>query len=379
MLQYMLWRVIWPELPDGIIRIYMRLFDRYLFKQLFLATVFIALILAAVILLTQSMRFLELVIDAGASSFMFWVLTFLALPRFFEVLLPISLMAATVFIYNKMLIDSEIVVMRGAGASPLSLARPALYLSALITLILLVMTMWLAPLSLANMQHTRQVVKAQYSALLFREGVFNKAGDGLTVYVRDRLPGGELQGLMIHDSRNKAVPPVTIMAKKGVIVSGDDGQQVVVFDGARQDFNEKTGALNRLDFDRYTIDLPDDSGPVRQRWQEPDERTFYELLNPDPDSVRDQDSIREFMVEAHRRIISPFLAPAFCVIALTCLLLGPSRRHGYSRRISVAMVGVIVLQGLYLAAFNISRQSDWGLFMMYVLVLLPLLSGLFSW
>lgn len=356
----------------------MRLFDRYIFRQLLIATIFIAVILAAVILLTQSMRFLELVIDAGASGFMFWVLTFLALPRFFEVLLPVSLMAATVFVYNKMLIDSEIVVMRGAGASPLSLARPALYLSFFITALLLVMTMWLAPLSHASMQHTRQVVKAQYSALLFREGVFNRAGDGLTVYVRDRLPGGELQGLMIHDSRDKAAPPVTIMAKKGVIVSTDEGQRVVVFEGARQDFNNKNGTLNRLAFDRYTIDLPDDSGSVRQRWPEPDERTFRELLSPDPDSARDRESKRDFMVEAHRRVISPLLAPAFCVIALSFLLLGPVKRGGYGRRISFAMIGVIVIQGLYLGAYNMSRQSDWGLVIMYLLVLLPLAAGLFS-
>lgn len=65
-----------------------------------------------------------------------------------------------------------------------------------------------------------------------------------------------------------------------MIVSDKEGQQVIVYDGSRQEFDPATGALNRLDFQRYSLDLPD-AAPVRQRWREPDERTLIELLNPD--------------------------------------------------------------------------------------------------
>jgi lipopolysaccharide export system permease protein len=355
----------------------MSVFDRYLFKNLLLATVFVTITLAAIILLTQSLRFLELVMDSGASSTMFWFLTFLALPRFFEVILPIALMAAVVFVYNKMTIDSELVVMRTVGFSPMVLARPAFVMAGISTVFLFLMTTWLAPLSLANMQHMRQVVKAQYSSLLFREGVFNSVAPGLTVFVRQRTPSGELKGMMIHDSRDKKLSPVTITAKRGVLVITEEGQQVVVFDGLRQNINEKTKTLNRLNFDRYTIDLPDGTGPVRQRWKEPDERTFFELLSPDEKSIRDQESIRDFIVEAHRRIVSPLLAFSFTVLALVCLLLGPVDRKGHSIRIVFVILGVIIMQGLYLAAFNLSRQSDLGLIGMYIIVLAPLFVGLF--
>ena len=93
-------------------------FDKYLFRSILIATVFMTLTLATIIFLSQSLRFLELVIESGASSKMFWVLTFLALPRFFEVVVPIALMAATLFTYNRLTMDSELVVMRSAGYSP---------------------------------------------------------------------------------------------------------------------------------------------------------------------------------------------------------------------------------------------------------------------
>ena len=125
----------------------MSIFDRYIFKNLLIATCFIAVTLAAVIFLTQSLRFLELVIESGASSGSFWVLTFLALPRFFEIILPLSLMAAILFLYSRMTSDSELVVVRSMGYAPMSLARPAVILALIVTLLLFTITLWVAPKS----------------------------------------------------------------------------------------------------------------------------------------------------------------------------------------------------------------------------------------
>ena len=352
-------------------------FDRYLFKGLGIATAFVAVTLAMIIFLTQSLRFLELIMDSGASGAAFLMLTLLALPRFFEIILPLALVAGILFVYNRMTIDSELVVMRATGASPQALARPALILSGGVMLVLLVMTTWLGPVTLANMQYLRQVIKAQYSTLLFREGVFNPVGKGLTVFLRERTYSGELLGLMIHDARPVNEAPLTVIAKRGVLVSTDTGQQVVVYDGSRQSYNPEDGKLARLDFARYTIDLPEGSSPVRERWKEPDERTFWELLRIDPDNAAEQANRQDFVVEAHRRLISPFLAPAFAVIALAAMLLGPIDRRGMGRRVGGAVIAVVVLEVLYLAAFNLSREHLAGLVLMYGLVFIPLFGGLF--
>ncbi len=352
------------------------LFDRYVLKGLAFSTISTAITLTAIILLTQSLKFLELIINSGASSSAFWMLAFMALPRFFEVVLPIALMIATLFIYNRMISDSEIVVMRAAGKSPMRLARPALALAIIVTFLLLFITTWLTPISLSNMQKMRHVIKAQYSTLLFREGVFNSIGKDLTVYIHNRTRGGELEGLIIHDSRSTLPAPVTIIAKRGVIVATDEGQQVLVYDGSRQDFNNKTGALNQLDFERYSIDLPENV-VSNNRWKEADERTFFELLHPDETNIIDMQHKEKFIAEAHRRIVTPFLAFSFVVISLCCLLLGPVNRRGQARRVFFAVLVIIVLQGLYLGVFNVAMKSSLGLVLMYAVVFLPLFLSLF--
>lgn len=352
-------------------------FDRYLFKTLALATGFISVTLALVIFLTQSLRQLELVMDSGASGGLFLMLTLLALPRFFEIILPIAVMAAIVFTYHRLTMDSELVVMRATGSSPRILARPALWMAGIVMVIIFIMTAWLGPVTLSNMQSLKQVIKAQYSSLLFREGVFNPVVDGLTIFVRDRASNGDLQGLMIYDSRPANKSPVTVIAKRGVLVLDDKSQQVVVYDGSRQSYDLVTGNLTRLDFARYTIDMPQGNGPVNEHWREPDERTLWELLKPDFTNVDDRNARWEFIIEAHRRIISPLLAPAFALIGLSFLLLGPIDRRGMGRRIMGAVLSVCVIEALYLTAFNFSKHSVGGLVLMYILALGPTIIGLY--
>lgn len=354
----------------------MKIFDGYILKNLAVATVSVSVVLATVIVLTQSLRFLELVIDSGASSTSFWILTFLALPRFFEIILPLSLMAATIFIYNRMTMDAELIAVRAMGYSPMALARPALRLAVIVTILLWGVTMWIAPKSLAGMHELRQVIKASYSSLLFRPGVFNQVGAGLTVYIRSRTADGELRGLMIHDTRENQATPSTILAKRGMLVSRDGAGQVVVFDGSRQEYNPQTGILHRLNFERYTIDLPE-SGPVRARWQEPGERSLGDLLHPDLAVQRDRESLREFRVEIHRRIAAPLLALLFTVISCCALLLGPLERRGQGRRVVAAIASVVLIQSAFLAASSLSRNSDWGVVLMYAVPVLPLAILLF--
>lgn len=349
----------------------MRTFDSYMMKHLAIATLVIGVVLAGVIFLTQSLRFLELVIEAGASSLSFWALSFLALPRFLEIILPLALMAGVLFVYNRMVLDLELVVARSAGMSTLALARPAALLSVILCGVLLFITLWGAPKALSSMQQMQQVVRAQFSNLLFREGVFNQVGNGLMLYIREREGAGELRGLLIHDSREKDALASTIIAQKGQVISNEDGYQVTVFNGARHQYNAQSGVLQRLNFDSYKIELPS-SEKVNKRWREPEERTIFELLHPDFKNHNDVKNAREFRIEIHRRFTSPFMAISLCFVALSALLLGPVNRRGQSKRIMGGVAAAFVVQGGYLSAFNMALDSNVGLVVMYLFVGAPL-------
>ena len=349
----------------------MSVFDKYMIRNIAVSTLFVALTLSVIIFLTQSLKFLELVIESGASSGVFWQLTFLALPRFFEFILPVAVMVAVVFVYSRMISDSEVVVLRASGYSALELARPALLFALFVTVLLMAITMWVGPKSVSKLQDMRQTIKSQFSMLFFKEGVFNQIGKGLTVYIREKDGQGVLRGIVIHDSRAKNPVPSTVIARQGMLVGKDGGFEVLVQEGSRQEYDSKKQILNRLNFDRYTIDLPN-SEEVTQRWVEPDERTIWELMSPDLSDQNDVRYLDSLRLEIHKRFISPFLALTYALLGCATLLLGPYDRRGQARRIVLAIVATTVLQGLYLSAFNIAEESVFGLILMYGIVFVPL-------
>ena len=92
--------------------------DRYMFYQQLWALIAVTGGLAALIWLTQSLRFVELVVNHGLSIGVFLELTGLLIPSFVAVILPITTFVVIQFIYQRLAGDRELTVMRSAGLSP---------------------------------------------------------------------------------------------------------------------------------------------------------------------------------------------------------------------------------------------------------------------
>lgn len=350
------------------------LITRYLFKTLAAVTFFVAITLTSVIWLTQSMRFLELIVNSGAPAGIFMQLVFLSLPKFLEVILPLALLTAIIFIYNKLISDNELIILRACGFNQAKLAQPALILSGFLMAFLLLLSMWMSPYAHAKMQHLRQVIKAEYSSFLIQEGVFNNFGN-MTVYASKQDRDGGLHGLLLHDHRDKSVPPITIMAERGRIIMAEDGPNVIVYDGSRQQRNAQNGTLTRLNFDEYLIKITDYQRKVRLRWKKADERSLSELLNPDLSDKRNVASQDAFRAEIHKRIIMPINTFSLSFIALVCLLFGPFNRRGQTKRILTAVMIVIIFQGLSLSLTSLATKHWFFIITMYLTAFLPIILG----
>ncbi len=354
-----------------------KVYDRYMLRQLAVSTCVVSVGLSMVILLTQSLRLIELVIRSNASGPDFLALMALSFPRFLEAVMPASVLIATLFVFHRLTIDSEMVVLRASGASPFRLARPVLTSGIIFGLILLVMSLWVSPTGVAQMQTMRKEIRAQYAHLLFRDGIFNTVGSDLTAYVRQQAQDGRLVGLMVHDTRNvaKGGPAITVVARSGNIVSEKDGQKIIVYDGSRQELDPATGKFSRLDFNQYTLDIPNSEKEVGERWRESDERTLRELIHPGANSNDSQRA--QFRAELHRRLSTPFLMISFAMIAAGCLLIGPFSRSGNVPLVTAGAVGGLFLQGAYLFVFSLAKKSPLACAFLYVLAILPILTTLF--
>src|SRR5258708_29165499 len=97
---------------------------RYSLRQTLATRVFVAVCFTAAVWLLQSLRLIDLIVNRGLSAGLFAYLAILFLPRFVDVVLPIAVFIAVLFTYNRLLIESALVVVRPAGMSQPDLAPP---------------------------------------------------------------------------------------------------------------------------------------------------------------------------------------------------------------------------------------------------------------
>jgi lipopolysaccharide export system permease protein len=316
--------------------------ERYMFRQLIIVAVLVTMTLTLAIWLTQSLRFVELIVNRGLTLQSYLYLTLLLLPSFLSLMLPVSLFTSVLFTYNKLITDSELIVLRAAGLGPFQLARPALLLAGVVVLMGYFLSLYLLPWSDRQFKDLEFNVRTDYSAVLLKEGTFNNISAGITIYIRSREADGELQGILIHDNRVRD-KSFTLMAERGRLAITDEGPRVVLVNGNRQQVDPADGKLSLLHFDRYSVDLGKIGQAQQNRWREPRERFLHELLSPSNDP-NDQAYASRLRAEAHSRLTTPLLGFTFTLISLAALLSGEFNRRGQSRRVLTAIALAAMLQ-----------------------------------
>jgi lipopolysaccharide export system permease protein len=319
----------------------MRVFERYILRQLVWVAVFVTLALTLAVWLSQSLRFMDYIVNRGLPVSDFLMLMSLMLPRFFGVVLPIAAFVAVLFVYNKLANESELAVMRAAGLSQWQIAKPGLWLALGITAAVYAVSLYFMPASYREFKDLQFEMRNSYSSVLLQEGVFNTLGEDLTVYVRARTADGALRGVMVHDAREQ--PAVTLLAERGAIVETDAGPRVLLIDGSRQSVDEAEGRLAMLYFDRYTVDIEQPQRAMTDRWRQPEERYLQNLLWP-ADSGNDRRYANELIAEGHRRLQFPLYTLAFAGIGLAAILAGEFSRRGQAKRIASGVAAVAALQ-----------------------------------
>jgi lipopolysaccharide export system permease protein len=340
---------------------------RYILGQLVMATVFITLALTFAIWLTQSLRLIDYIVNRGLPASTFLTFIGLLLPSFLGVVLPVATFVAALFVYHKLAMDSEMVVMRATGLSQLQLARPAIILAATVTLLVYAISLYFLPISYRNFKDLQNDFRNDFSTVLLQEGVFTALTDDITVYVRQRSADGELRGILVHDNRDPQ-KPVTMMAERGAMVPSELGPRVVMENGNRQEVEPGTGRFSLLYFDRYTVELSEFVEAAQSRWREPKERFLTELLFPSNDR-RDQRYRLELIAEGHQRLVGPLYTVVFVLIGMAALLAGEFNRRGQTGRVLVAIACVAALEGVSLALHDLASRSSAAVPAMYAAVL----------
>lgn len=331
----------------------MNIVQGYVFRQALGPLVAILGALAAIAILTQGLNRLDIIVDNRQSAMAFVWVTLLATPQLISLILPLAVFFAVAFAINRMHTESETTVLYAAGFSAWRLAQPVIMLACMAAVAHLWVTTVIQPASSTEMRETIYDIRADVASSLVREGDYTFPAEGLTMYARERAPGGEMRDLFVHDARQR--PAVTYTARTGLITMANGVPQLVMIEGQIQRQSE-TGAVETLDFDRYPLILNELVDGETDLVLKPGDRTLAQLFFPDPTNHFDQRNVDRLTAEGHYRLAAPLLNIALAMIALAGLLGGEFSRQGYLGRLlwasGVALLVRLLALGLQAAAVD---------------------------
>ena len=353
----------------------MKIYVSYVLRHLAVPTFFITLSLVCVVWLTQSLRFIDLIINQGLPVSEFLRLIVLLLPSLFGLVLPIAILCSALYTYNKLNYESEILVLRAAGVSRLGIARPAIILAVVVAMIGYFISLYALPVSYRNFKDLQNYFRDNYASLMLEEGIFNKPVEGLTIYISSRAADDTLKGILIHDNR---VPlhPTTLIGESATAQRGANGLQFLMHNATRQQIDRDTGKISLLYFDSYPFDVDFFGQNKVDRGLKSDEMFVSQLLHPDPSLPKKQRNKQ--IADGHNRLIWPFYNFSLPMMILALMLSGDYNRRGQTKRIMTAVVLAIILISLGMTFKNIASDGKkFAIVLMYVPSALTVLFSLY--
>jgi lipopolysaccharide export system permease protein len=295
----------------------MRIFSKYVFRQAVGSFLLIMVSLTGVVWIALALRQFNVVTSEGQDTWMLIKMTSLAVPNLMAIIAPFSYLIAALHTLNRLNTDSELIVLSASGEKVWTAARPLLLLALVVSIFLAFVSHIAQPWSMRLLRDYLVQVRSDLLTQVIQPGRFSSPEAGLMFHIRDRDAEGELLGLVMHDTRDKAQSQ-SYLAEHGTIVKQDGTAYLVMTNGHIIRRTDADGPPQIVAFDKYVVDLdrfePQDAGAGELK---PRERYYSELVNPGPNSKIFQANPGQFRAELHERFTNPLypIAFAFLIIA----------------------------------------------------------------
>lgn len=331
----------------------MKLYAKYLLQKTAFAFAAIISVLILLIWFSRAISFVKYVTENGVALSQFFYLFILILPWLLLFITPISLFAAILLIFNRMLMSNEITILKNSGLTKLQICKPVILFSLIISLFCYIVSFYMMPYANKELRYSRVNIENNYASLSFNPQTFETLKD-LTIYARNRDEKNQLFGLILYDKRSPQYS-LTITAQTGHISVDDKSALLHMENGTVQRYNYSDHKTEILNFDNYVFNLTESQkSDVTLKWK-PGELYLHELLNPS-ENLEESDRLK-YRIEINQRFTYPLFPIALTLIAVAFVLRGQFNRHGNSKNTVLGILTAGAFLGLTIASYNLIETS----------------------
>lgn len=324
----------------------MKIINKYFLRQLVAIFIMLLLILTGLAWMMQIMSMMKFLLKYGINLGDFLGLTSLMIPFIMSIIVPFVTFIAVIFVYNKLISDNEVTVLAASGLSPRQIARPAIKLAAILTVLNLVLNIWIVPASQSLFYDTQWNLKYGMAHMKLQEASFTDITEGLVVYV-DKVSGHDLNQVMLSDTRDEKSPS-TIFAEKGKLVSTSRGLSLVMSNGALQSMGDNvvTGTFDTFDMDLNVAEKENSSSFKVRRVP------TWDLLRVAFDAQTKKQH-KMILTEMCNRFLTPLMNIILSLLCVTILLRSSLLRRRASFAPAVAVGAMAGTMAIYMSMTNL--------------------------
>ncbi|WP_341369084.1 LptF/LptG family permease [Yoonia sp. BS5-3] len=341
-------------------------------SQLMMLFGFFSLVLVLIYWINRAVVLFDQLIADGQSATVFLEFTALTLPSVMQLALPLASFAAAVYVTNRMTAESELVVVQATGYSTFRLARPVLYFGLIVALLISVLNHVLGPMSRAQLDLRQSEIAQNITARLLTEGQFLEPIDGVTFYIREITPAGELVDIFLSDTRNDN-DHVTYTAARAFLVRDVGQTQLVMIDGMVQNLRVADQRLFTTSFEDFAYNIGALIDTQTRRGRRAAHLMTWELLEASEAVQQETRQSEARLVSAgHARFAQALLGTVAALLGFSTLLIGNFSRFGVWRQILAAIALIVVIKAVETAGVNAARSDAQLWFASYLAVVFGL-------
>ena len=338
-------------------------FDRYMLSQFMVLFGFFALVLVSIFWINKAVRMFDRLITDGQPAWVFLEFTALTLPGVIGIVLPIAAFAGSVYVTNRLTTESELTVMQATGYSPYRLVRPVVIFGVIVAVMMSILTHFLIPTSLSQLKQRQAEISQNITAKLLTAGEFLHPAPGISFYIRDITPLGELQNVFLSDRRNLN-NPVTYTSSTAYLVQEGGGTKLVMVKGLAQNLNRKDNRLFTTHFDDFSYDISSLVSRSAINLTNVSFASTADLLGQ-PEVVAERSGARlgEIAREAHNRFAQALMCIVAATVGFATLLMGNYSRFGVWKQVVIAfflLVCIKLIEGV-VSGPVLAKASMWPL------------------
>lgn len=346
----------------------MKIYKKYLLKNLFKYFVLILFISTTIIWITRIIKYIFFITEYGLDFKSFFKIIISVLPNLLLITFPLSAFISIIFFYNKLIKNNELIILQNSGLTKTHLLLPSLFLSIFICFMSFSITLYFLPKNNIEFENIKIYMKSSIANILLSNSNNFNNFKNITIYSKE-INNNILKSVIIYiteEGDGKRVYNKAIYAKYGIIV----GNYITLLNGNIQEFNIYDNKnLKLLFFNKYTID-------ISQYYNLNFEKRFDENLMFLDELLKIKNKNQKIISEIINRILNPLISIVLAIFSSILVLNLNFTRAENNKQLFIIYLLCIIDLSLFLYSFKILDKNINGIYITILSFIIPLFYSL---